>query len=94
MTKQASLHAIVYGRVQGVYFRAFVTEQASRLGLTGYVLNLPGSCEVEVMAEGEKELLEKLAEKLKTGPSAARVEKVSASWGEYTGSYSCFATRY
>lgn len=71
-----------------------MTEQASQLGLTGYVLNLPGGRAVEVQAEGDKELLEKLVEKLKTGPPAARVDRVSATWGEYTGDYADFITRY
>jgi acylphosphatase len=94
MTQQASLHAIVYGRVQGVYFRAFVAEQVSYSGLTGYVRNLPGGREVEVLAEGEKGLLEKLAGQLKTGPPGAKVERLSTTWGEYSGGYSDFTIRY
>jgi acylphosphatase len=94
MKQPASLHVIVYGLVQGVYFRAFVTEQAFQTGLTGYVVNLPGGRSVEVVAEGEKELLEILLEKLKTGPPAARVEKISAEWGEFSGGYVQFMTKY
>ena len=94
MAQQASLHAIVHGRVQGVYFRAYVTEQASRLNLTGFVANLPGGRKVEVLAEGEKAMLEKLAEALKSGPPDARVVRVEANWGEFTGSYRDFITRY
>ena len=67
----ASLRAVVYGRVQGVFFRAFVHRQALRLGLTGYVRNLPGGEAVEVIAEGTGDILEKLVGYLEAGPPAA-----------------------
>jgi acylphosphatase len=89
----ASLQATVYGFVQGVFFRAFVSRQAKRLGVAGYVRNLPGG-EVEVIAEGEKSKLEELVSHLKAGPPAARVERVVTNWAEYSGSYSGFSIRY
>lgn len=94
MGELASLQARVKGRVQGVYFRAFVAEKADELVLTGYVRNMPDGRTVEVLAEGEKEQLEKLVGYLKTGPSSARVENVTTSWSEYTGAYSGFSIRY
>jgi acylphosphatase len=90
----ASVQAIVYGYVQGVFFRAFVSRRASELGLTGYVRNLPGGEAVEVLAEGERKRLEELISHLKVGPPAARVERVVTNWSEYTGSYSHFSIRY
>ena len=89
----ASVQAIIYGRVQGVFFRDFVARRATELGLTGYVRNLPDGS-VEVLTEGERKQLERLIGYLKVGPSAARVEKVVTSWLEYTGSYSRFNMRY
>ena len=94
MTELASVHAIVYGRVQGVFFRAFVSRWAEELGLTGYVRNLRDREAVEVQAEGERRQLERLIDYLKVGPSAARVEKVVTNWSEYTGRYSNFSIRY
>jgi acylphosphatase len=94
MAELASLHAIVYGRVQGVFFRAFVSRHAEELSLTGYICNLRDREAVEVQAEGERNKLEKLIDYLKVGPPAARVEKVVAEWAEYTGSYSDFSIRY
>ena len=93
MTDLASVQAIVYGYVQGVFFRAFVSRRASELGLTGYVRNLPGEA-VEVNAEGERKQLERLIDQLKVGPPAAKVEKIVAKWSEYTGNYSNFSIRY
>ena len=94
MTDLASLQAIVYGYVQGVFFRAFVSECAAELGLTGYVRNLPRGNAVEVQAEGEREQLEKLIGYLKVGPPIAKVEKVVTNWSEYAGGYSGFRIRY
>jgi acylphosphatase len=93
MADLASLQATVYGRVQGVFFRAFVTGCARELGLAGYVRNLSDGA-VEVWAEGERQHLEKLVGYLKLGPPAARVDKVVTSWSEYSGNYSVFSTRY
>ncbi len=93
MTDLAAVQAMVYGRVQGVFFRAFVSQRATELGLNGYVRNVPGGG-VEVRAEGERKKLEELIGQLKVGPPAARVEKVSTYWSEYNGGYTLFEIRY
>ena len=94
MTDLASVQAVVYGRVQGVYFRDFTSRRARELGLSGYVRNLPDRKAVEVQAEGERDKLERLIDHLKVGPPAANVEKVVTDWSEYTGSYSNFSVKY
>ena len=94
MTNLASVQAVVYGLVQGVFFRDFVYRRATQLGLTGYVRNLPSGEALEVHAEGERKRLEELISYLKIGPPGAEVEKVETSWSEYTGSYSHFSIRY
>jgi acylphosphatase len=88
-TVQARLHAIVTGRVQGVGFRFHVREIALA-GLCGSVRNLQGGA-VEVVAEGERAALERLAEALRRGPGAARVTHVQVSWAEPTGRCAGFA---
>jgi len=85
----ASLHAFVYGRVQGVFFRSFVAGHARELGLTGYVRNVADGS-VEVKGEGKRQDLEKLVGFLREGPPHARVIKIDNSWGEYTGKYPGF----
>jgi acylphosphatase len=94
MTDLTSLRATVYGRVQGVFFRAFTSRCARELVLTGYVRNLPDGKAVEVQAEGERNKLERLIDYLKDGPPGARVEKVETNWSEYTGNYTSFSIRY
>ncbi len=93
MADIASLQAIVYGRVQGVFFRDFVSKRATELELSGYVRNLPGGI-VEVQAEGERRQLTQLVEYLEVGPPAARVDRVVTNWSEHTGGYSRFSIRY
>ena len=90
MAEQAALRVVVSGRVQGVMFRDFTRHVAARLGLTGYVHNLPGGRAVEVVAEGEREELEKLLEAVKRGPPHATVEKTEQEWSAYTGRYANF----
>jgi len=89
MAEQSSLKATVYGHVQGVFFRDFITRHAQELGLTGYARNLR-SGEVEVYAEGERARLEQLVERLKRGPPGARVDRVVTEYSATTGRYSDF----
>jgi len=89
-----SFHAIVRGRVQGVFFRAFVRSHANTLGLTGYVRNLSDSRAVEVQAEGERDKLGELMQVLYQGPSEAIVDKIDASWQDYSGNFSSFSIKY
>lgn len=93
MNDLTAVHAIVHGRVQGVYYRAFARRRAAELGLTGYARNLPDGT-VEVRAEGERERLQRLIGHLENGPPAARVEKVVTDWSEYTENYTGFSVKY
>ena len=94
MTDPVSVQVVVYGRVQGVFFRAFVSRKATQIGLTGYVRNLPGGSAVEVQAEGERQKLAELLGYLKIGPPGAMVASIETKWSEHTGSYSGFSIRY
>jgi len=94
MSELVHLSAMVYGHVQGVFFRAFVLHRANSLGLKGYARNLPKSHAVEVNAEGDKQKLEELIEHLKMGPPEAWVEKVEPHWSEFTGQFTNFEIRY
>jgi acylphosphatase len=92
MMDSAAFQAIVQGRVQGVFYRDFTARNAVRLGLTGYVHNLPGGS-VEIHAEGARKQLETLAKLLKEGPPNARVDNLSVTWSEHTGRYHDFSVK-
>ena len=68
----------VEGRVQGVWFRESTRQQAERLGISGYAVNRSDGS-VEVLACGEAEAIDTLAEWLKDGPPLARVRMVVAT---------------
>ena len=78
------LHAQIEGYVQGVGFRYFTLEQARRLGLTGWVRNLPNG-RVEVSAEGSQQDLEEFLRKLYEGPSGAYVRDIRYEYLPPTG---------
>jgi acylphosphatase len=65
----------VRGRVQGVGFRASTAHEARRLGLSGWVRNLPDGT-VEVAARGEAAAVDALIGWLAQGPRGARVTGV------------------
>ena len=65
----------VFGSVQGVFFRYTTRKVAQRLGLDGYVKNLPDGT-VYIEAEGSEDKLYELLEFSKKGPKHAQVEKV------------------
>src|SRR5689334_15973187 len=65
----------IVGRVQGVGFRFFAFEAATREGLSGAARNLPDGS-VEVVAEGEAEAMERFERRLRQGPRSSRVEHV------------------
>lgn len=86
------VHIFVSGRVQGVFFRAHTRDLAYRLGLAGFVRNLPDG-RVEVVAEGPEEKLEELIQFCRYGPPLAHVTGVEIRWEEPTGEFSGFSVR-
>jgi acylphosphatase len=69
------LEAIVFGLVQGVGFRWFVQDEASRLGLAGWTANRSDGS-VEVVAEGPESVLAHLVDAMRDGPPGASVSRV------------------
>ena len=86
------LHARVFGRVQGVFYRASTVDEAERLGLTGWVRNrMDGSVELE--AEGPRGALDELLSWARGGPPMASVSRVDAEWLPATGELGSFRVR-
>jgi acylphosphatase len=93
MITEQRLHATVSGKVQGVGFRYFVAENARRMALHGHVRNLSARRTVEVIAEGPRPILEKLAGTLRCGPPLAEVTSVTLRWQIAKGGLPEFAVR-
>jgi len=68
-------HFLVKGRVQGVGFRWFVQQEASEIGLRGWVRNTVDG-HVEVVAAGDSEDMAELRAVLRTGSRGSRVDAV------------------
>lgn len=69
-------HVTISGKVQGVWYRAWTSETASKLGLNGWVRNrLNGT--VEAVFSGEETALTQMLETCKEGSPAARVDNIN-----------------
>ena len=77
-------HVVITGRVQGVFFRDSVREQAEAHGVAGWARNR-GDGAVETVFEGSPEDVERLVEFCRTGPPRAEVEDVEIGEEEPEG---------
>jgi acylphosphatase len=89
MKTDKRLHARVTGRVQGVGFRYFVMTSANQLGLNGWVRNRRDGS-VEVVAEGEVELIKKLIQILERGSNSSIISKVNVDLQDTSGEFRSF----
>lgn len=87
------LRVRLFGRVQGVGFRAFTRRAARRYGLAGYVRNVADGS-VEVVAEGPVDDLNALLQALSEGPPGADVREMEQDWLPATGDSAPFEIRY
>ena len=76
LEEKKRIRMIISGRVQGVCFRAYACEEGRRLGLKGWVKNLPNGC-VELLAEGAMDKLKKLETFCWKGSPFAKVNEVN-----------------
>jgi len=86
---KVSARIVIRGLVQGVLFRREITDMARRIGITGWVRNLPDG-RVEAVAEGDKEILEELVKFCHLGPPGARVRGVDVEWSDFKGEFRGF----
>lgn len=87
------VNIIASGLVQGVCYRYHALENAERLGLSGWVKNLPTG-QVEAEAEGDRSAVEALIKAMKIGPCNAHVSDLKLEWMEPIGDASGFHVRY
>ena len=93
MSEPTRAHAIISGRVQGVFYRMETQSAAHRIGVKGWVRNLPDGT-VEGVFEGEKRKVEDVLAWCKKGPPNSRVDEVAVDWQKYTGEFSDFRVTY
>ena len=79
--KESRIIIKVYGLVQGVFFRYTTRKIARKLGLTGFVKNMPNGT-VYIEAEGPEDKLYELLDFTKRGPKYAQVERVDHEFNQ------------
>ena len=81
MTDKKRAHVWISGRVQGVCYRLETRREADRVGISGWVRNLPDG-RVEAVFEGSGNQVASMIEWCRQGPAIAAVTDVAVSWEE------------
>ena len=90
MTERVTRRLLISGRVQGVWFRESMRQQAESLGITGWVRNRADGS-VEAVVQGSADAVERIKRWSQRGPEQARVENVDEAHAE--GDFSSFEKR-
>ena len=80
------------GKVNGVFFRAFIKDKASELNLKGYTQNTPDK-KVEVVVEGHDIMIKRLIEFCRTGPKDSKVENIQIDEQQYKAEFNTFRVK-
>jgi acylphosphatase len=89
---RAHIDLRISGQVQGVWYRKSAVQEAFRLGVTGFAMNLPDGT-VRIEAEGPREALDRFVQWCRSGPPRAVVERVEVTDGPLVG-HTGFETRW
>ena len=93
MENKIRAHAIITGKVQGVFFRMETQRAARNYGVTGWVRNkMDGS--VETVMEGNEADVKSLLAWCQEGPPRASVSNVDITWQSFTGEFMGFDVTY
>jgi acylphosphatase len=82
----------IHGRVQGVFFRGTMCEEAQRLGVRGWVRNCADGT-VEAVIQGSRAAVDRLVVWAHGGPPGALVTHVEVSWEAVSEGWSDFGVR-
>ena len=89
MEEKVRAHAVIGGRVQGVFFRMETKRAADGFGVFGWVKNRPDGT-VEAVFEGDRDRVEAIVDWCRKGPPSADVADVTVNWEGYTGEFKGF----
>ena len=87
------INILYYGNVHGVGFRYTANGIASKLGLSGWVRNLPDES-VEVVCEGEEEKLKQFLEMIKIEFPSPYIQREELTWEEPLKNVSSFRIKF
>ncbi|MFC1516166.1 acylphosphatase [Thermodesulfobacteriota bacterium] len=93
MKEKVRAHAVISGRVQGVFFRMETKRAAEGYGVSGWVRNRADGT-VEAIFEGDRKNVGAAIEWCKKGPPMSKVISVDVDWDDYTGEFKDFMITY
>ncbi len=93
MKNKKRVHLMVYGTVQGVFFRSYAQMEGQKRNVAGWVRNRPDGS-VEAVVEGEPEAVDSMVEWFKEGPPTAKVAKVEVTEERPMGETGVFNIRF
>lgn len=81
-----TLHLVIHGRVQGVWFRELMVRQAHQLGIRGWVRNRTDRT-VESVIQGSDDAVSSILDWARVGPPLATVTRLESTTmtGEFVG---------
>ncbi len=85
-------HLRIHGRVQGVFFRGTMCDEARRLGVRGWVRNCADGT-VEAVAQGSQAAVDRLIVWAHGGPPGALVTDVEVAWERALETFPDFGVR-
>jgi acylphosphatase len=85
-------HVRIHGRVQGVFFRGSMCDEARRSGVQGWVRNCRDGT-VEAVIEGPRRAVDRLIAWAHQGPAGALVTDVNIEWQPPGGDFTAFDIR-
>lgn len=93
MGENVRAHVIITGRVQGVFFRDETRRAAKRIGISGWVRNVPDGT-VEAVFEGEAAAVDDAIAWCHQGSPLSSVSEVNVVWEDWVGDLNGFKIRY
>ena len=93
MTGNKAIKAVISGRVQGVFYRAETKKAADRLGVNGWVRNLPNGC-VEAVFQADDQTIDQMLAWCRRGSPGAVVSGIVTESCPVPEDFDSFNIRY
>ena len=84
-----TVHLLVSGKVQGVFYRKSAKMEADQLGLVGWIKNRDDGT-VEANIGGKEDRLKEFVDWCKKGPPLSKVIYVEETWSDSAGDWKEF----
>jgi len=90
---KSTVHVVISGRVQGVWFRANTKQKAEQLGMTGWVRNTADG-KVEALFEGDEKHIQEMIDWCHRGPPMAQIDNVEITEQSSSNGFDGFSIKH